>query len=416
MSDPIITVENLGKRYSLRHEAKAPYQTLREALAGKARQLFSTGKPDSHSQTREDFWALRDVSFSIERGDVVGIIGRNGAGKSTLLKILSRITEPTTGRIRLGGRVASLLEVGTGFHPELSGRENIFLNGAVLGMTKAEIRTHFDEIVAFAEVERFLDTPVKHYSSGMYMRLAFAVAAHLNPEILIVDEVLAVGDSRFQNKCLTRMRSVAHEGRTVLFVSHNMGAVQSLCKKGLLLNQGSLLASGPVQDVIAQYQNHAANVGDGLSRKNIRNAPLYITGLRAVLDDTTSDCILHLILRLSSVAPHKPAFVAFDIIAPTGVVIMQALPTQIGFIECDTTDHLIDIDINLPPLVPGTYRVTAWAGTHYTHTLDHADEIASFEITKSPTPGRSFPHTPDHGFIVPTSALISSGLDPKPCS
>lgn len=415
MSDPIISVENLGKRYSLRHEAKAPYRTLREALAGKARWMFSTGKPDSHSQTREDFWALRDVSFSIERGDVVGIIGRNGAGKSTLLKILSRITEPTTGRIRLGGRVASLLEVGTGFHPELSGRENIFLNGAILGMTKAEIRMHFDEIVAFAEVERFLDTPVKHYSSGMYMRLAFAVAAHLNPEILIVDEVLAVGDSRFQNKCLMRMRSVAHEGRTILFVSHNMAAVQSLCKKGLLLNQGSLLASGAAQDVIAQYQNYAANVSDRLSRKNIRNAPLYINGLSAVLDDTANDSILHLTLRLSSIAPHKPAFVAFDIVAPTGVVIMQALPTQIGFIGCDTPDHLIDIDINLPPLVPGTYRVTAWAGTHYTHTLDHAEEIASFEVTKSPTPGRSFPHTPDHGFIVPTSVLTSSGLDPKPC-
>ena len=201
----------------------------------------------------EEFWALKDVSFSIDSGDVVGIIGRNGAGKSTLLKLLSRITEPTSGSIRLRGRVASLLEVGTGFHPELTGRENIFLNGAILGMARAEIKRKFDEIVAFAEVEKFLDTPVKRYSSGMYVRLAFAVAAHLEPEILIVDEVLAVGDAQFQKKCLGKMQDVSKGGRTVLFVSHNMGAVTTLCRKAIWLNGGRIVRTGSAREVVDEY-------------------------------------------------------------------------------------------------------------------------------------------------------------------
>jgi len=203
----------------------------------------------------EEFWALRGVDFEIEKGEVVGIIGRNGAGKSTLLKILSRITEPTTGRVELRGRVASLLEVGTGFHPELSGRENIFLNGAILGMSRAEIRRKFDEIVAFAEVEKFLDTPVKHYSSGMYVRLAFAVAAHLEPEVLIIDEVLAVGDAEFQKKCSGRMGEVAREGRTVFFVSHNLGAVRSLCSRCIYLRGGAVAMDGPTEAVLEAYDN-----------------------------------------------------------------------------------------------------------------------------------------------------------------
>jgi len=207
---------------------------------------------------RDEFWALKDVSFAVNAGDAVGIIGRNGAGKSTLLKILSRITEPTVGRINLNGRVASLLEVGTGFHQELTGRENIYLNGAILGMRRAEIRRKFDEIVAFSEVEKFLDTPVKRYSSGMYVRLAFAVAAHLEPEILIVDEVLAVGDAAFQKKCLGKMSDVAHGGRTVLFVSHNMGAIQALCKYGIYLESGSVKAMGPVEAVTNRYMKEAS--------------------------------------------------------------------------------------------------------------------------------------------------------------
>jgi lipopolysaccharide transport system ATP-binding protein len=229
---------------------------------------------DAKLAAREDFWALKDVSFEIQQGEVVGVIGRNGAGKSTLLKILSRITEPTIGRIRIKGRVASLLEVGTGFHQELTGRENIFLNGAILGMTKAEIKRKFDEIVAFSEVERFLDTPVKRYSSGMYVRLAFAVAAHLEPEILIVDEVLAVGDASFQKKCLGKMQDVSmRQGRTVLFVSHNMVAVQSLCRKALLLVDGQLVETGPTSTIVTRYLQEKREVVQNDGWTNPQAAP-----------------------------------------------------------------------------------------------------------------------------------------------
>jgi lipopolysaccharide transport system ATP-binding protein len=248
-----IRVENLGKKYVLRHQAagRSRYVALRDVLANQARSLFQ--RKSAADATREEFWALKDVSFEIKQGDVVGIIGRNGAGKSTLLKILSRITDPTTGRVEIDGRVASLLEVGTGFHPELTGRENVYLNGAILGMSRAEIKKKFDEIVAFAEVEKFLDTPVKHYSSGMYVRLAFAVAAHLEPEILIVDEVLAVGDAMFQKKCLGKMQDVGKGGRTVLFVSHNMGAVATLCRTAIWLNGGRVVRAGLTRQIVDEY-------------------------------------------------------------------------------------------------------------------------------------------------------------------
>jgi len=251
MPTPVITVENLSKRYVIGHELR--HDNLRDTLHHLARKLWRRFRWGTGFQT-EEFWALRDVSFTVAAGEVVGIIGRNGAGKSTLLKILSRITEPTKGRVSIRGRVASLLEVGTGFHPELTGRENVFLNGAILGMSRAEIRRKFDEIVAFAEVDKFLDTPVKHYSSGMYVRLAFAVAAHLEPEILIVDEVLAVGDVQFQQKCLGKMRDVStQEGRTVLLVSHNMAALQHLCRSALWLRAGQLIQQGPALECVMAY-------------------------------------------------------------------------------------------------------------------------------------------------------------------
>lgn len=258
MSDTVIRVENISKQYWLRQQQHRRYVALRDVITAKAkaagRRLFHPQKNRTGSSHREEFWALKDVSFEVKQGEVIGVIGRNGAGKSTLLKILSRITEPTTGRITLKGRVASLLEVGTGFHPELTGRENIYLNGAILGMTRLEISRKFDEIVAFAEVDRFLDTPVKHYSSGMYVRLAFAVAAHLEPEILLVDEVLAVGDVGFQKKCLGKMGDVAtKEGRTVFLVSHNMPSIQALCKRTFLLKSGSLETEGLPQVVISKY-------------------------------------------------------------------------------------------------------------------------------------------------------------------
>lgn len=255
----VITVENLGKKYTLSHQQREPYTALRDVITNNfknfSQRIFSPFTSNSSAlPSTEDFWALKDVSFEVKQGDRIGIIGRNGAGKSTLLKILSRITEPTTGRVKIKGRVASLLEVGTGFHPELTGRENIFLNGAILGMGRAEIKKKFDEIVDFAEIEKFLDTPVKRYSSGMYVRLAFAVAAHLEPEILIVDEVLAVGDAQFQKKCLGKMEDVsAKEGRTVLFVSHNMGAVQSLCRTGIVLSRGYIQYIGSQLDAVSAY-------------------------------------------------------------------------------------------------------------------------------------------------------------------
>lgn len=258
---PVIRVENLGKKYLLRHQQQGPrYKTLRDVLTGKAKGLFGNSKSKiQNSKSVEEFWALKDVNFEIKQGEAVGIIGRNGAGKSTLLKLLSRITQPTTGRMELEGRVASLLEVGTGFHPELTGRENIYLNGAILGMGRAEIKSKFDEIVAFAEVEKFLDTPVKRYSSGMYMRLAFAVAANLEPEILIVDEVLAVGDAAFQKKCLGKMGDVTKGGVTVIFVSHNMAAINTLTTQCLFLAGGQLKFHGSTAEAIKLYSTTGQN-------------------------------------------------------------------------------------------------------------------------------------------------------------
>ncbi len=266
MGDLVIRAENLSKLYRI-GASRARYKTVRESLAEAVAAPFRrlrdgkrrvgderSGPPSSVSGPHNTIWALKDVSFEVKQGEVVGIIGRNGAGKSTLLKILSRITKPTQGRAEIHGRVGSLLEVGTGFHPELTGRENIYLNGAILGMKKTQIDRKFDEIVAFAEVERFFDTPVKHYSSGMYLRLAFAVAAHLEPEILLVDEVLAVGDAAFQKRCLGKMGDVAKEGRTVLLVSHNMGAITRLCRRSLWLGQGRIVMDGPSAEAVNSYQ------------------------------------------------------------------------------------------------------------------------------------------------------------------
>ena len=298
--EAIILVEDLGKKYRLRHQQTERYTALRDVIADKAKALFrkrKTEKPNignsskelttdlrpltsgasvSDSQrfsvsSKEDFWALRNVSFEVKRGEVLGIIGRNGAGKTTLLKILSRITEPTEGRVRIRGRVAALLEVGTGFHPELTGRENIFLNGAILGMSRAEIKRRFDEIVAFAETEKFLDTPVKRYSSGMYVRLAFAVAAHLEPEILVVDEVLAVGDAEFQKKCLGKMEKIARgDGRAILFVSHNMSAICTLCHRAILLDEGMKSYDGDSQSATNLYLSLATRSNKAKNGEVIR--------------------------------------------------------------------------------------------------------------------------------------------------
>jgi lipopolysaccharide transport system ATP-binding protein len=297
MSETVISVERVGKRYTIDHKARRErYTTLRDVVARRAIAPFKTigrkigvlnGSNGSNGAasflsrgSAEDFWALKDVSFQVKQGEVIGIIGRNGAGKSTLLKILSRITEPTKGRIRIKGRVASLLEVGTGFHAELTGRENIYLNGSILGMSRGEIKAKFDEIVDFAEVEKFLDTPVKRYSSGMYVRLAFAVAAHLEPEILIVDEVLAVGDAEFQKKCLGKMQDVAmKQGRTVLFVSHNMAAVQQLTTVGVVLSKGQIVYQGASEKAIEMYSGSVSSESTTLF--DVEHAPRKYLGTMA---------------------------------------------------------------------------------------------------------------------------------------
>lgn len=274
----VISVENLSKRYIIKHKKQGHYSTLGDTLASGAKKIgnqllhpFKSKAIEDTNSGVEEFWALNDLSFDIKQGERVGIIGRNGAGKSTLLKVLSRITEPSSGSISIHGRVASLLEVGTGFHPELTGRENIFLNGAIMGMSKADILRKFDEIVAFSEVEKFLDTPVKRYSSGMYVRLAFAVAAHLEPEILIVDEVLAVGDAQFQKKCMGKMEGVAKEGRTVLFVSHNMSAINNLCERAILLGNGKIKQDGKAQDVTDTYLSNSSGSQQFLEWKRPEN-------------------------------------------------------------------------------------------------------------------------------------------------
>jgi lipopolysaccharide transport system ATP-binding protein len=290
MSDIAITAKNLSKSYRVGHQSarRESYTALRDAIARETRNFarktvdLVRGRQIVQGDEVEEFWALRDVSFEVKRGEVLGIIGRNGAGKSTLLKILSRITEPDRGRAILRGRVASLLEVGTGFHPELTGRENIFLNGTILGMTRAEIKSKIDEIVAFAEVERFLDTPVKRYSSGMYVRLAFSIAAHLEPEILVVDEVLAVGDAEFQSKCLGKMQDVAsRQGRTILFVSHNMAVVQHVCKRAILLHDGYLAGDDEPRQIVRKYMADTSLAG----KTSLRNWKDRVTNGDAMITD-----------------------------------------------------------------------------------------------------------------------------------
>lgn len=323
MSQPAIEISGLSKRYVIEHESR--HDTLRDTLHHAARKLWRRARWGTGFE-REEFWALRDVSFSVQPGEVVGIIGRNGAGKSTLLKILSRITEPTAGKITLRGRVASLLEVGTGFHPDLTGRENIFLNGAILGMSRAEIRKKFDEIVAFAEVERFLDTPVKRYSSGMYVRLAFAVAAHLEPEILIVDEVLAVGDAQFQKKCLGKMQDVARNGgRTVLFVSHNLGAVQGLCQRVLFLQAGGLRCDASADAAITAYLSEGASGAD--SRFHGRDYALRVD--RVAFASGGAFPAIELDLTLRAAAPRR---LALEVILSTGD------GTPVAFCEAGSLD------------------------------------------------------------------------------
>jgi len=355
MSEIAIRVQNVSKCFRLGEVER--YRTLRDTLTRVGRRFLgreaSSAPVHRHSSKDNEFWALKDISFDVKHGDVVGIIGRNGAGKSTLLKILSRITEPTSGRAELNGRVGSLLEVGTGFHPELTGRENIYLNGAILGMTRVEIKAKFDEIVAFSEIEKFLDTPVKRYSSGMYVRLAFAVAAHLEPEILIVDEVLAVGDAAFQSKCLGRISAVAREGRTVLFVSHNMAAVQDLCSSAILLAGGQVQKIGAVAETIRAYLDSGGK--DELQPasgplKYVRVAQLE-EGIVVEADWSHSHP-----LRLPSLG-----FVIYDYM---GTPIAGANPWLVGVDRAEVSSRggRIRATLTEPRLLDGKYYLSVWFG------------------------------------------------------
>jgi lipopolysaccharide transport system ATP-binding protein len=414
MPETIISVESLSKRYLVGHRAARRETALRNVIARGARSALRKasdlvhGRPIVQGDEVEEFWALKDATFEVRRGEVLGIIGRNGAGKSTLLKILSRITEPTEGRIRLRGRVASLLEVGTGFHGELSGRENIFLNGAILGMSQADIRRRFDEIVAFAEVERFLDTPVKRYSSGMYVRLAFAIAAHLEPDIMVVDEVLAVGDAEFQKKCLGKMGEVSRQGgRTVLFVSHNMAAVRALCHRGILLNLGRIACAGDVETCVQAYEHSVQHVSAArwTRPKDSPVGELGFTALDARVRGRQPEQLLELTCSFAGAPNHRAAMVTFEVSDRTGTVLMQALPEFHPFLR-PTTPRTLRFDIRLPPLVPGEYWVTIWVGPHG-ETFDCHYCCVSFEIDQSPTQGRPYPHTPDKGFLAPACTYVA---------
>jgi lipopolysaccharide transport system ATP-binding protein len=365
-SEPLVLrVEGLGKSYRIGE--REPYKALRDVLtdAVTAPARLVRGAKRKKAATDDRIWALSDVSFDVRRGEVLGLIGRNGAGKSTLLKILSRITDPTTGQVTLGGRVGSLLEVGTGFHPELTGRENIFLNGTILGMRRAEITQRFDEIVEFAGVARFLDTPVKRYSSGMQVRLAFAVAAHLEPEILLVDEVLAVGDAEFQEKCLGKMRDVTQAGRTVVFVSHNLAAVKSICSRALLLEQGKLAFDGRAHEAVERYLQHTGGAresavveGDALAARLVKSkiysdSPLFDCTRIAVLDETGTPSV--------SFRSDEEATVAIDFTVLRTVPSLRLLVTLSDANQTVVlrTENVDDPEAgSAPRLEPGDYRST----------------------------------------------------------
>lgn len=405
MSRAIISVENLGKCYLLGHQSERAdrYATLRDqigrqlaAIATRTRDLFS-GQQVIQGDQIEQFWALDDVSFEVEQGAVLGVVGHNGAGKSTLLKILSRITDPTRGRVTLRGRVASLLEVGTGFHPELTGRENIYLNGAILGMTRREIASKFDEIVSFSEVERFLDTPVKRYSSGMYVRLAFAVAAHMDPEILIVDEVLAVGDAQFQRKCMGKMQDVSRqEGRTVLFVSHNMAAIKALCTQALCLERGKVVATGATDSVLQRYLSCGGFKNDGVLPKSrlrqygsgefqflsiqLANA----AGSRTQTIETGSPVDATICFEL--LRPIDGFFIEVGIVDSEGRQITQSRypDHSLPGLKLAAGEYQMNLVSNLQ-LFPGSYSVLLAAHQLDGATIDWVERALDFEILNAPS-------------------------------
>jgi lipopolysaccharide transport system ATP-binding protein len=406
MSNIIIKAENISKSFVISHETKARYNSLGESVSEYAKRLLRKSKQVAASTTKEEFWALKDINFEINKGDRVGIIGRNGAGKSTLLKVLSRITEPTSGRIQINGRVASLLEVGTGFHPELTGRENIFLNGAILGMSRAEIRSKFDEIVAFAEVENFLDTPVKRYSSGMYVRLAFAVAAHLEPEVLVVDEVLAVGDAQFQKKCLGKMQDVSkNEGRTVLFVSHNMGVIAQLCNKGILLEKGIVKSSGEIDQIVNRYSSGGSGLeGVYLANNRTRNSKNYFTRIFtcSTQDKLSSDFSFDETIKISFEFVAQEIFPNLNI----GIVLINKLQQKVftlvkpvSYFKNHEDQFKGSVELPSSILAPNTYSLNFIIWIKDVQIYDFIENICQFRIFDNGTEFAMYENY-DYGSVI----------------
>lgn len=409
MTDILIQAEGLSKRYIIGHQAQRErYTSLREVLMRRLRTFARKASDLAHGRAviegdeLEEVWALRDVSFAVRRGEVLGIIGRNGAGKSTLLKILSRITEPTTGRVLLRGRVASLLEVGTGFHLELTGRENIFLNGAILGMSRAEIHERFDEIVAFAEIEKFLDTPVKRYSSGMYVRLAFAVAAHLEPEILIVDEVLAVGDIEFQRKCLGKMKDVAAGlGRTVLFVSHNMASVQALCSSAILLEAGAVATSGRVEDVVRGYlERFRPSSAGGAESRITLGEDLELDSLTVKPEFPAAGSPASVEVTIRCKTPSRLSDLSLLIFSESGQRIAIADTRTLSFPIVLVPGQVLRLRLLIPrlPFVEGEYRMGLFAVSNGS-AFDIRD-IALLSILPRAAGDRHAPYALEHRGVV----------------
>ena len=421
MSSSAISVQSVSKLYRLQHAA-AGSQSFRDLLTGLATAPFKRFRELSgNDRSLEDFWALKDVSFDVREGEVVGIIGRNGAGKSTLLKILSRIVEPTSGEVRMRGRVASLLEVGTGFHPELSGRENIYLNGSILGMKRREIDARFDEIVEFAEIEKFLDTPVKRYSSGMYVRLAFAVAAHLDPEILIVDEVLAVGDAEFQKKCLGKMKEVSAGGhRTVLFVSHNMAAVSALCNRVVLLASGKLVADGEPSSVMAEYmvplaKDRTGDVDTLVHPGRQIGCEPAILRVRALSDENPITSVMPLqavtvevTVRLPTQVRSPKVSMAFDNARGERAFALATFlsPTSISRLG---PDSVLRVSFAFPALYPGRYDFEITLTDQHGALLDRIDHVSSIDVAQDAYLGATHAYFPEMGLVlVPSTWTIEA--------
>ncbi len=411
MSDVAIRVDGLSKQFRI--GARERYRTLRDTLTDALSAPIRRLRRGPAGNPAETIWALKDVSFEVKHGEVIGIIGRNGAGKSTLLKILSRITEPTRGHAEIHGRVGSLLEVGTGFHPELTGRENVFLNGAILGMKKAEILRKFDEIVAFADIEKFIDTPVKHYSSGMYMRLAFSVAAHLEPEILLVDEVLAVGDAEFQKKCLGKMSDVAKVGRTVLFVSHAMSAINMLCQRAVLLEEGRLACSGEAGMVTQRYLAGVRTGAcgraeiEGRNDSDVRLAAIWVAdehGTHKTVFGSRDAVLVHMELEIQIARPDL--VIGFDLRQIDGTVVFRSFHNDGAVSEWPriSTGHTT-LNCRIPPglLNGGTYLISPRIGHHWKEWLVHLDDVLSFDVllnhSESPFLAHGHQHRP--GTVAP---------------